>query len=141
MKNFKIAFAVVAIFGLLQFASCHKKGDTPVDRYIEVLEQTTEKIKDLSYEDMTNVEEILSPKAALEISREYSDYTLSDSDKKRLKSASDKMVHAVFDKISEFDEVPHVMKNQFKSQSKLVIEALNEHIEKARTLGELDAVQ
>lgn len=139
MKKFKFLTLLLTLLTLSVMGSCGKGGNTPVDQYAAAIDSATEQIKNLKESEDINAKDI-PPQKALAVSEKYSDYPLTDSDKDKLKKSFDKYVKALFDKIAERVGGHDEVKEQIKSQAKLIIEATNSHIEEAQTLGELGKV-
>lgn len=122
-------------------SGCHKSANTPVDEYIGILDRATEKAEKISsMNDLLNVQEIISPEAALEIVKENSGYQLTDKDKDKLKKSYDKLLRVAYDKTAEYGGLPDEYKEQAKAQVELIIEAANKSIDAASTLGDLNGI-
>ena len=142
MKKLKFLLSFVILLAACQLSSCGKGGNSPVDQYVEILDNATkqaEKINSMS--DLMNVQQIISPEDAMEIVRNNADYKLSDSDKDKLKKSYDKLVRVAYDKTAEYSGLPEEMKDQLKGQVELVIEAANKAIDAAQTMGELNGMR
>ena len=139
MKKTKFIGLFLSLVSFVMIASCGKGGNTPVDQYVAAIEQATEQLKNLSDSDNINTKDI-PPQKALDISEKYADYKLTDDDKEKLKKSFDKYVKALFEQLANQAGLPESMKPQIKNQSKLVLEAINAHIEEAATMADLGRV-
>ena len=122
--------------------SCGKGGNSPVDEYVAILDNATEKAEKISsMEDLLNVQEIISPEAAMNIVNNNADYVLTKEDKEKLKKSYDRLLKVAYEKTAEYGGLPEGMKKQTKGQIQLFIDAANEGIDRARTMGELTGVR
>ena len=140
MKKFNIIlFSLIAFSCCISVSSCGKSGNTPVDQFTDLLEQATQKAEKISsMADLVNVQEIISPEDAMKILQENADYKLSDSDKDKLKKSYDKLLKVAYEKTAEYSGLPDEYKKQAKAQVDLIIEAANNSIDQAKTLGDLN---
>ena len=140
MKNFYKILCLTLLFGSgLLASSCGGDGNTPVDQYVKLLEEATEEIKGInSIEELQNVESGTTSMQAQFILKESKDYVLTDSDKEKIKKASDKMLRMVFEKSLELSSLPDNIKDSMKGQADLAVDAVNKNIDKATTLGEIN---
>lgn len=138
MRKIKILFGIFAILAVCQLYSCGKSSNSPVDQYIEVIDQTTKQVEDLKVINYEDMQSLLSPEAAKKIAQEYGEYELTDKDKEKLKKSCGNLMKAVYNKIIDSDEVPQEMKKQLKTQEGLVVAAVDQLVDNARTLGQLD---
>lgn len=139
MKRINFLISLVALLAMVQFTSCGKGGNSPVDQYVEIIQDTTKKVKELNSININDMQTLLSPEAAKKLSEENADYELTDKDKSKLKKACGDLVKAVYDKVLEYnDEVPEALKSQLKSQKDMVVAAIDQLIDNSKTLGEID---
>ena len=127
----------------LQLSSCAGGSDSnsPVAQYVELLEKATKQIEGISnLEELKDVQRGVESQQATTLLLESKDYVLTDSDKEKLKKATDKMLKAVFDKSIELSGLEEDMKKTMKDQSELAIEAVNKNIDKATTLGQINGL-
>lgn len=125
---------------LLQVASCHKE-ENPVDKYVAILEETINSIENVkSQEDLLNLKPVINQEEAITFLRESSDYKLTDRDKEKLKAAEDKLMRATFEKTKQFGILPVSSEEDAKTQMDMVISVLNEKIDQAKTLGDLNRI-
>ena len=142
MKNFKILLGLFVIFVGGQLISCSKHSNTPVDQYVEILDEAVKKANEIkSYDELTNVQAIISPEDAMEIMNSYSDYELTDKDKEKLKKSFDKLLKVAYEKTAEYGGLPEEMKKTAMRQSELIIEAANKKIDNANTLGDIAGIK
>ena len=143
MKKLQFLLGILMILGACQLSSCGKGGgNSPVDQYVEVLDQATKKAEQISsMSDLLNVQAIISPQEAMNIINENADYELTDSDKNKLKKSYDKLLRVAYDKTIEFGGLSEDMKKQTKAQIDLIIDAANKGIENAKTFGELNGIR
>lgn len=142
MKKLKFLLFVALTFGCTYIVSCSKSGNSPVDQYVELLDQATKKAEKISsMSDLTNVQGIISPQEAMKIVSDNSDYELTDNDKEKLKKSYDKLLKVAYEKTAEYGGVPEEYKEQVKTQVDLIIEAANKGIDNAKTLGDLNGIQ
>ena len=135
MKHLKPIFSLILLFTLFQFSSCGHV--TPVDQIVEILNQATQKTKEIQNPDeLSNIRNIVSPDDVWNIIRENSDYVLTDGDKDKLKESFNQLISTAYEKSAEFvnDEDS---KNAFKSQLDLMMKAIDNNIDRANTLGEI----
>ena len=137
MKKINLIFSFIILLAACQITSCGKGGNSPVDRIVILLDQATEKTKDIqNVTDLTDVKNIISPEDVWNIIRENSDYKLSKGDKDKLKKSYNRLMKAAFEKSCEF--VPSEdMKNAAKTQLDLFMEVIDKSIDNAETLGEI----
>ncbi|MCH5227170.1 MAG: hypothetical protein J1F16_05060 [Muribaculaceae bacterium] len=141
MKKVKLILGLIVCLVSVAAISC-SKTHTPVDRIVEIFEDATQKVNNVtSLSDLLNVQEILSQDEVLAIVRDNPDYHLTDSDKERLKKSFDKLLRTAFDKTVELGKVGDDMKKNSKDQVNLVIEGINQSIDQANTLGEIKAIR
>ncbi|MCH5239737.1 MAG: hypothetical protein J1F38_05900 [Muribaculaceae bacterium] len=136
--NFLLCLSLVCL--MCNFSSCSKGGDSPVDKYVEVIDQATKNAKNLKSLDYAELQSLISPETAQQIASEFQDYQLTEKDKKKLKKSCDSFMEVLYDKLLEYSEIPDEYKDQIKSQRDLVISALNQKIDAAETLGDIDHV-
>lgn len=118
--------------------SCGKRSTTPVDEYVTILDEATEKAEKIaSMQDLLNVKEIISPEAAMQIVRENSDYKLTKGDKEKLKKSYDRLLKVAYEKTAEYGGLPEEVRKQTKDQIQLFIDAANTGIDRAQTMGDL----
>ena len=143
MKTIKILLSALVIISAVQLSSCgHKNSDSPVDQYIQMLDEATEKTKQInSFEDLTNVQDIISPEKATEILRNNMDYVLTKGDKGKLKKSYDKLLKVAYEKTTKFGGFPEEVKKATMDQADLVIDAANKRIDEAETLGDLIGIR
>lgn len=133
---------IVTLFATCLLSACGKGGTTPVDEYVAILDAATEKAEKISSkEDLLNVKDIISPEAAMKIMRDNADYELTGSDKEKLKKSYDKLLRVAYEKTAEYGGLPDAIKEQTKDQIQLFIDAANEGIDRAHTMGELVGVR
>lgn len=139
MKYFRILLTLLVVLTAVGLDSCGKKsGNSPVDQYVGLLDAATEKAQDInSFEDLVNVQQIISPKEARDIIMENQDYELTDKDKKRLKKSYDKLLRVAYDKTTEVGGLSESMKKDTKKQIDMVIDITNKNIDNATTMGDL----
>lgn len=137
MKQFKILLTLVVLFSTLQFVSCSKKDNTPVDQIVVLLDNGVEKVESInSMAELTDVKNIVSANEVWKIIQENSNYELTKGDKEKLKKSYNKLVEAAYKKSSECipsDEYKKTVKNQLD----LLMEGINRSIDSAKTLGEI----
>lgn len=142
MKKILVILALVSIVSLSQLSSCGKGGNSPVDQYVEVLDEATKKAEQInSMSDLMNVQAIISPEEAMNIMRENAAYELTDGDKEKLKKSFDKLLRVAYEKTAEYGGIPESLKEQAKGQVDLMIEAANNGIDQAKTLGDLSGIR
>lgn len=115
-------------------------GDSPVDRYVEIIDSATEKINEATSKEQ--LEEIQTGEESLKanlILEESGDYVLTKSDKEKLKKSIDKMLRALFKKSLELSTLPDDFKSTLQSQSDMAVEAVNKNIDNASTLEEISS--
>lgn len=142
MKNLKIfTIGLVALLAC-GFASCHKGGNTPVDQFVELMDEATKKAEKInSVSELQNVQDIISQEDALKIVRENPDYVLTNGDKDKIKKSYDKLLRTAYEKTAELSGFPEEIKQQSKAQIELIIDAANKGIDNATTLGDLSGMQ
>lgn len=138
MKQLKYLLSLLVIMAGCTLYSCGKGEQTPVDQYVDVIEQTTKNVENLKEVDLTNMQELLSPQAAHKIAEEYADYQLTDKDKDKLKKSCRKLMKAVYKKVLEYDQLNEAMKQQLKGQEDMVVSAVDQLIDHSQTLGQID---
>ena len=138
MKKFNpILLAVVALVLSCTFA-CKKASDSPVDKYVELIDQATKKLEQIkNVDDIQNIQDIMADQKALDLEREYADYELTKSDKEKLKKSLDKLIHTAYDKTMEFSGFPPELVELKKNQVDMMVDAANLQIDNATTLGEI----
>lgn len=142
MKKLGLISILVLSLGAFLMVACGKKEDTPVDQFIEVMDQATKKAEEIkSMADVYNVQEILSPQEGWEIIRNNADYPLTDSDKKKLKKSFDKLLRVGYEKTVEYSGLPEELKKQSLAQVDLIIEGANKMIDNAQTFGEISGIK
>lgn len=139
MKSLKL-FAGFIVITTLALFSC-SKSNTPVSQIVEILDQATERAENINNEsELTDINNIISPEAIADIVNNNADYELTKGDKESLKKSYNKLVKTVYEKSSEY--VPSEdMKKMVKSQMDLMLEAVNQNIDKATTLGSITGLQ
>ena len=139
MKKLKLFLGLLGIVGAFLIVSCgHKSGNSPVDQYVEVIDNATEKAKQLSsLEDLSNLQEIILPSEAVEIISNNADYVLTDKDKEKIKKSFDKLLRAAYDKTAEYQGVPGDLR---KTQVDILLQGANNQIDASRTLGDLNGI-
>lgn len=141
-KIFNILAVTFFLFFICNFSSCKKHGNSPVDQYVEIIDEAADKAEKIaSMQDLINVQEIISPEAAKEIARENADYELTESDKSKLKKSFDRLLRVAYNKTAEYGGFPEEIKKQSKDQAELIIEAANKGIDNAKTLGDLNGIR
>ena len=137
MKKINLLFTLIILLATCQLSSCGKGGNSPVDQIVVLLEEATKKTEQInSMMELTNVRNIVSPDDVWNIIRENSDYKLSKGDKDKLKKSFNRLVNTAYDKSAEF--VPDGnMKKAVKSQLDLMMEAIDQNIDNAETLGDI----
>lgn len=136
MKTVKFILSLFVILATIQLSSC-KKSDSPVNEIVEILEQATKKTEEIkSAADLANVDNIVKPKDIWEIINANSDYELTKGDKEKLKKSYNKLVKAAYEKTSEYLPSDD-MKKSIKSQLDLMVEAIGNNIDNAKTLGSI----
>lgn len=139
MKQFKILFIALFAISMGVIISC-SKSDSPVDEYVKILDNATNQIEAAnSLSDLQNLQELASPEDS-ELIKQSQDYKLTDGDKEKLKKSMDKFMRVLSEKSIEFSTYPDNMKEAAKSQIDLAIDAINQLIDKAETLGDLDKI-
>ena len=138
-RSFTLFLSLVTIISLFHLSSCSKGGSSsPVDEYINILDEATKKTEQIkSYDDLTNVQSIISPEEAMKIVRDNADYVLTDNDKDKLKKSYDKLLKVAYEKTAKFGGLPEEMQKNALMQADLVIEAANKQIDRANTMGDL----
>ena len=136
-----MGLVMVAMFALA--VSCTKKeAISPVDRYIEILDEATRKTEAISsMDELINFQDIISPQEAFDLVKENADYKLTDKDKDKLKKSFDKLLKVAYEKTADLGGFPEEIKKQTKAQGDLFIEAANKRIDEAATLGELNGIR
>lgn len=138
MKKFSSFLSIILLMLALQLPSCKGLGNSPVDQYISILDKASEQINNAtSYEDISNIQALMEKDGVPELLQNAKDYELTDSDKDKIKKASDKLLKVIYEKSWELTNLPDELKEATKSQMNLAIEAANLHIDNAKTLGEL----
>ena len=137
---------VLALVGVVsvQLSSCGggSASQSPVDQYIAIVEKAVAET-----EKVTNVTELHSINTAgiqaeaQEIIDNNPDYELTDEDKEKLKSATDKLLKIAFEKSIEFNGLSEEMKEASKSQLKMAIDISNKRIEEAKTLSQINGIR
>lgn len=141
MKKFKILIMVIMAVATIQLWSCSKGGNSPVDQYVEILENATNKAEKISsMSELLDVQAIISPEKAMQILKDNADYELTDKDKAKLKKCYDKLLKVAYDKTAEYGGLPAELREQTKAQVDLVIEVANKGIDNAKTLGDLRGI-
>ncbi|MCH5228874.1 MAG: hypothetical protein J1F12_02635 [Muribaculaceae bacterium] len=140
-QNYFISLLFCVVLALS--VSCGKGGgNTPVDQYVEVLDQAREKTEKInSTADLLNFQDIVNPQDAWNIIKDNSEYVLTDSDKDKLKKSYDKLLKVAYEKTIEYGGLPDEMKDATKAQVDLIIDAANKGIDNAKTLGDLNAIR
>ena len=129
------------LISILVTPSCHKEGNTPVDQYISLLDEATEKTKKISnISELINVPGIISQEDALAIIRANPYYKLSEKDKTRIKKSFEHLLRSAFEKTIEFSQMSSLDKEQAKTQIDLIIAAANKKIDQATSLGDLGGI-
>lgn len=142
MKKINLFLGVLATVLVLGVCSCSKGGNSPVDQFVEILDQATKKAEKISsMQDLLNVQQIISPEEAMSIIRENSDYELTDKDRDKLKKSYDKLLRVAYEKTAEYGGLPEELKKQTEAQIDLYIEAANNGIDSAKTLGDLSGIR
>ena len=143
MKKLNYLLALIAVIAMVGVSSCRKHhGNSPVDQYVEILDAAIEKTEKInSFEDLTDVQQIINPQEALEIVQKNAGYELTDNDKEKLKKSFDKLLKVAYNKTIEYGGVPESMKEATKAQVDLIIDAANKGIDNAKTLGELNGIR
>ena len=142
MKNVTFLFAALFIFCAAQFSSCSKSENTPVDRYVEIIEEATKQAEQIkSMDEMANIQSVISPEDAQELIKSSYDYQLTDSDKEKLKKATDKLIKVAFEKTVKFSNFSETDKKNAEMQIDLAIEAANKYIDNATTLGQISGMR
>ena len=142
MKKINLFIGLLIFSFSLGIVSCGKSSNSPVDQYVDILDEATKKAEKISsMADLMNVQSIISPEDALAIVSKNSDYVLTDSDKDKLKKSYDKLLRVAYDKTTEFGGLSDEVKKQTKAQVDLIIEAANKGIDNAKTLGDLNGIR
>ena len=142
MKRLNLLIGLLVILASCQLFSCGKGGNSPVDQYVAIIEESTKKAEKLSdMSELTNVQAVISPQELLQIVAENPDYELTDKDKEKLKKSIDKFIKVAYDKTMSIGEVPEEMRETMKQQCELMIEANNRGIDQAKTLSDLNRIR
>ena len=143
MKVLKMMGLGLLMLGASQMISCSKSNsDSPVDQYIEILENATKQAEKISsLQELNEVQSVVTREEAQTLLMSAKDYELSDSEKSKLKKATDKFLKVAFEKSMEYSNLPEDIKKESKAQVDLAIEAVNKHIDNAKTLGEISGVR
>lgn len=138
MNMIKSILGIALLVFIFQLSSCGNSDNTPVGQYISLLDKVTEQVKDAqSVADISNIQSLLQKDGITELLQDSKDYELSDSDKDKIKKATDKFLKAAFEKSIELSNLPEELKEASKSQMELATEASNKYIDNAKTLGDL----
>ena len=138
MKISRILLSFLLIFSVCQISSCGKKSDNPVDKYVEVLDNATKKIKNIkSAADLSNVKEIISTDEATEIILQNLNYPLTEKDKEKLKKSFDDLLETSFDKTVELNYINDKVAEIQRARIDYFIEAANAGIDNAQKLGDI----
>lgn len=142
MKRINLFLSLIVILGAGLLFSCGKGGKSPVDQYVEILDQATEKAEKISsMADVLNVQQIISTEETTKLLKDNADYELTDKDKEKLKKSYDKLLKVAYNKTTEYSGIPDSMKKQTDGQLELIIEAANKVIDNAHTLSDLDGLR
>lgn len=138
MKHLKLIVLTLTLIASSFVISC-EKSNSPIDQFVEVLDETSAKVeKCTSLDELTNLQ---TNEAAMTIERENADYKLTDNDKKKLKKSMEKLLTVAFDKTLELQGLSEVGKEMKETQLKLMVEAVNQQIDKADTFGEIGGLK
>ena len=138
MKQLKLFLLLTSVFIFAGFISCSKNENTPVDQYVELIEEAIQKLENIkSSEGIENIANIMQNPKAQELDKEYADYVLTEADKKKLKKSLDKLIHVAYDKTMEYAGLPENIIKLKKAQVDMMVEAANQQIDNATTLGEI----
>lgn len=138
MKIINLFFLSIVLLATGVLASCSGGGNSPVDQYVELLDAATAKIEKINAnEGVTDIQDILSMPKAQDLEKEYADYELTDKDKEKLKMSLDRLIHAAYDKTMQYAGFPEEIIQMKKKQVELMVDAANQQIDAATTLGEI----
>ena len=139
-KMVRILLLAFLVCGL-SLSSCKKGSSSPVDEYVEVIDNTTKEAKKInSLNDFMNFQQFTEPEEAKVIVRQNADYVLTEKDKKKLKESYGNLLKVAYEKTLEFGGVPEELKKQAKEQVDLIIDGANKTIDNANTLGDLSGI-
>lgn len=137
MKHLKFLIICILFPALGLCVSCSSEP-TPVDKYVELIDQATEKIEAIESPDQVgNIMDFLQNEEAMELDREYADYELTDNDKKKLKSSIKKLTEATLNVMLEFGGLSDQTKEQKQLQIKMITDMVDKKIDDASTLGQV----
>lgn len=138
MKPLKIFNSLFLIFFLASLMACGKKDQTPIDEYVKIIDETTQKIENIrSSEEFSRLNELENNQRAIEIETKYADYELSKEDKEKLKNSLSRLWRVALEKTLDYSGYPDWVVQKQKSQIDGIIKLANDKIDSAKTLGEI----
>ena len=141
MKNLLKLLLAVTVIVTISFASCSKHEPTPVEQYVDLLDNGLAQAEHMDADDPATFKAILSPEGARELIKENADYVLTPGDKEKLKETMDKVIRFAFEKTMKYDNLTEEEKKNVDMQMGIAIEGANNVIEKAQTFGQVTVVR
>ena len=139
MKCSRLTIVILLFLFTFLYVACSKDKESPIDEYIEIIEQETDKLEKVNNSEafQKEIEEFMRNSRLQDLEKEYADYTLSYNDKDRLKTSVERFMRVALSKTMDYVGNSQYMNQLKESQLDAMIEAVKTKIDNAKTFGEI----